>query len=369
MALLLYNVHQTGLVGADASVRGLMRLHQNGLDSMTPKDRVLKALQGNETDMVPVTSLGGCGGTVCFDMQEEIGVYWPNAHQDAEEMTRLAITSAELSGLENVRVPFDFVLEPEALGCEIKWFDEPTAVPTIKTHPYMTPDELEMPDDLLASGRIPVVLEAIRLLKEEVGAQLPIAGTAIAPFTLAAELAGINNFIKWPRKEPERALAFVEFATEVCIEYTNALYDAGVDVVNLADPTAGLIGPPFREFAMPYLERVLSNTRGLKVLHICGRTDHIFKEMDSIGFDGLSLEIDDAKATKSIVKNTRILGNVRSSTTLTSGTPAQIRTEVKTALDNDIDLLEPDCGISPIAPLENVKAMVSARDEYFSGNS
>ena len=349
----------------DAPVRGKLHLHQHELVSMNPKERVLRKLQGLETDTIPVTSLGGCGGTVCLEMQQEAGVYWPHAHHDPEQMASLAIASAELSGIENVRVPFDFVLEPEALGCEVRWFEEPTVVPSIKTHPYSSPEDLKMPDDLLTSGRIPIVLEAVRILKREVGTQLPIAGTAIAPFTLAAELAGINNFIKWPRKEPEKTLEFVNYATQVCIEYTKALFNAGVDVVNLADPTAGLIGPPFKKFAMPYLERVLSNVKGHVVLHICGRTVHILNEMNTLGFDGLSLEIDDIKATKKIVQNSRLLGNIRSSTTLTSGTPDQIRDEVKNAIESGIDLLEPDCGISPITPLDNVRAMVSARNVYY----
>jgi len=330
------------------------------------KERVFNALREGKTDKTPVTSVAGCGGTVSVDVQKAVGIYWPEAHKDAEKMARLAIAGCRLTGIENVRVPFDFVVEPEALGCNIKWGEKLDSLPSTLGHPYKTPADLRMPENLLERGRIPVVLEAIRILEREVGESLPIASTVLAPFTLAGEIVGLTDFIMWPLKEPEKTKRFVEFCTEVTIEYAKAQYEAGSHLINVADPTAGLIGPLFKNFAKPYLERIAGNLRGIKVLHICGYTDKILPEMAETGFDGLSIEVEDVAAAKSLVGDVKILGNVSSSKTLFQGKPEDVKEEARKALLGGVNLLEPDCGISPLTPIANIKAMVEARDEYYA---
>ena len=336
------------------------------LVEFSPRRRVFAALLGEEVDKTPVTSLAGCGGTVSVDMQKAVGIYWPTAHKDAEKMAKLAIASNELSVLENVRVPFDFVIEPEALGCEIKWGEKPDELPSTLGHPYKTPEDLKKPKNLLERGRIPIVLGAIRILKREVGGLLPIASTVLAPFTLAGEMVGLTDFLIWTIKEPGKVKKFVEFATEITIEYAKAQYKAGSDIVNVADPTAGLIGPMFKDFAKPYLKRVAVNLRGLKVLHICGRTERILADMAETGFDGLSIEAEDIATAKSVVGDVKVLGNVSSSKTLFFGKLEEVKAEARKAMESGVDLLEPNCGISPVTPLENIKAMVEARNEYYS---
>ncbi|RQD84282.1 methylcobamide--CoM methyltransferase, partial [Methanosalsum natronophilum] len=50
---------------------------------------------------------------------------------------------------------------------------------------------------------------------------------------------------------------------------------------------------------------------------------------------------------------------------LLSGTPDKIKDDVTRALSEGIDVVAPGCGIAPNTPLENVKALVSGRDEYY----
>lgn len=332
----------------------------------SPKKRVLAALLGGKIDRVPVTSLAGCGGTVCVDMQKATGIYFPEALKDSKKMANLAIASYKLTGLECARVPFDFVEEPEALGCEIKWWPEPKDLPAVSGHPYTRPEDLKTPEKLLELGRIPVVLEAIRILKEEVGDFLPISSLTLGPFSLAAELAGVENFMLWILRKPDYVREFVDFATDVIIEYAKAQYRAGSDIVQIADPTASLelISPDmFRNLAKPALTRVADSLGGMKVLHICGRTEEIIPDMVETGFDGISIEEADIASVKPRVRDVKILGNVSSKKTLPFGSPNEVKAEAKKALKAGVDLLEPSCGIPTITPLENVKALVEAVEE------
>jgi len=164
------------------------------LTGFSDKRRVLTTLFGGKVDRVPVTSLAGCGGTVTVDMQDAVDIHCPEAHKNAEKMAKLAIAGYKLTGIENVRIPFDFVVEPEALGCKIRWGTGPESVPAVLTHNFEKPEDLKMPNNLLEKGRIPVVLEAIKIVRKEVGDFLPISSLALGPFTLAGELQGSRTF-------------------------------------------------------------------------------------------------------------------------------------------------------------------------------
>jgi len=323
---------------------------------------------GGKVDRVPVTSVAGCGGTVCVDMENAVDVYFPEAHKNAEKMARLAVASYELSGLECVRVPFDFVVEPEALGCDIRWYDGPDKVPmTVGTH-YEGPEALKSPENLLASGRIPVVLDAIRILRKEVGDFLPIASLALGPFTLASELAGAEKILRWVLKKPENVKSFVDFATGIVIDYAKAQYRAGSDIVVIGEPMASggvLTAEMFRAIVKPSLAKVADSLGGIRVLHVCGFADKIIVDLADTGFDGLSVEESvDIARIKPMAHGVKILGNVSSKKTLFRGSAEAVKEEAKRALEAGVDLLEPGCGISPVTPLAHVKALVEAGKEY-----
>lgn len=332
-----------------------------------PRARVLSTLSSGRVEKVPVTSIAGCAGTVTVDMQKATGIYWPEAHKDPIKMARLSIACHDMTGIENVRVPFDFVVEPEALGCKIKWWNKMDSVPSVVGHPYTRPQDLDMPDKLLQSGRIPIILKAITTLREEVGEYLPIASLALGPFSLASELAGIGDFLRWTLKRPDYVEKFLDFVTDVVIEYGNAQYRAGSDIVEVADAVASLdmISPTlFTKFAKPALIKVARGLRGVKVLHICGRTEPILSDIMGIKFDGVSVNVDIAFA-KLHAGDTKILGNVSSKDTMIFGSTMDVKSEARKALEAGVDLLEPVCGISPITPLKNIKAIVKARDEFY----
>jgi len=333
----------------------------------TPLRRVVSALQGKEIDMVPVTSIAGCGGMVTVDMQSVTRISLLEAYRNPESMAKLSLACHQLTGIENARVPFDFVVEPEALGCEVKWWERPEILPSVKSHPFKSPADLTVPKKLVESGRIPVVLEAIGMAREEAGDFLPISSLALGPFSLAGELAGVADFLKWTLRKPEYVEKFVDFTTEFVIEYARAQYSAGSNIVEVADAMASLdmISPnAFREFAKPALAKIARRLKGMKVLHICGRTEPILADVLELGFDGVSLDID-IPHLKSVAGNTKVLGNVSSKRTLVLGSTDDVKAEAKKALEAGVDLLEPDCGFSPITPTKNIRALVEARNEYY----
>lgn len=289
-------------------------------------------------------------------------------------MAKLALANHELSGLEAVRLPYCLTVLVEAMGCEINMGTK-NRQPSVTGHPPY-PKDLEgaaVPADLLQrGGRIPVVLEAIKIIREKVGPDVPIVGGMEGPVTVASDLVSVKSFMKWSIKKTDLLEQALDIATEASIIYANAMVEAGADVIAIADPVASpdLMSPDsFRQFLKSRLQKFASSVNSVTVLHICGNVNPILSDMADCGFEGLSVEekIGSAKKGKEVIgTRARLVGNVSSPFTLLPGPVDKIKAEAKEALEGGIDVLAPGCGIAPMTPLENVKALVAARDEFYA---
>jgi [methyl-Co(III) methanol-specific corrinoid protein]:coenzyme M methyltransferase len=339
------------------------------MSEFTLKTRLLAALEGKPVDKVPVCSVTQTG---IVELMDEVGAAWPEAHTNPELMAKLAIANYELSGLEAVRLPYCLTVLVEAMGCEINMGTK-NRQPSVIEHPYpKSLDGAAIPADLLQKGRIPAVLEAIKIVREKVGPDVPIIGGMEGPITVASDLVSVKSFMKWSIKKTDLFEQALDLATEAAISYANAMVEAGADVIAIADPVASpdLMSPDsFRQFLQSRLQKFSASVNSVTVLHICGKVNAILSDMADCGFEGLSVEekIGNAKEGKDIIGDrARLVGNVSSPFTLLPGPIDKIKAEAKAALEGGIDVLAPGCGIAPMTPLENIKAMVAARDEYYA---
>ncbi len=339
------------------------------MSDMTLKERLLNALEGKKVDKVPVCSVTQTG---IVELMDVVGAPWPEAHTNPELMAKLAIANHELSGLEAVRLPYCLTVLAEAMGCEVNMGTK-NRQPSVTAHPY--PKDLEglkMPENLLEAKRIPSVLEAIKVIREKVGPDVPIIGGMEGPVTLASDLSSVKSFMKWSLKKPDLFGQILDFASEATISYANAMVEAGADVISVADPVASpdLMSPDtFKAELEPRLQTFSGSVNSVTVLHVCGNVNSILSYMADCGFEGLSVEekVGSPKKAKEIIgTRARFVGNVSSPFTLLPGPVDKIKAEAKHALEEGVDVLAPGCGIAPMTPLENIKAMVAARDEFYA---
>ena len=339
------------------------------MSEFTLKTRLLAALEGKPVDKVPVCSVTQTG---IVELMDEVGAPWPEAHTNPELMAKLAIANHELSGLEAVRIPYCLTVLVEAMGCEINMGTK-NRQPSVTAHPY--PKDLEgaaIPEDLLQRGRIPAVLEAIKIIREKVGPDVPIIGGMEGPITIASDLVSVKSFMKWSIKKIDLFEQALDLATEAAIKYANAMVEAGADIISVADPVASpdLMSPDsFKQYLMARLQKFSSSVDSVTILHICGNVNPILSYMADCGFEGLSVEekVGSPKKAKEVIGNrARFVGNISSPFTLLPGPVEKIKAEAKQALEEGVDVLAPGCGIAPMTPLENIKAMVAARDEFYA---
>ncbi len=123
-----------------------------------------------------------------------------------------------------------------------------------------------------AAENVPFTLEAIRLVRRELGGWLPLIGFSGAPFTLASyaiEGGGSKHHLKvksFMLNEPDAWHRLMEKLTQVVGDYLVAQAEAGAQALQVFDSWAGVLAPAdYRQLVLPYVQRVIAQARGTGV--------------------------------------------------------------------------------------------------------
>ncbi len=334
------------------------------MSDMTPKERVLRALKCEKLDRPPVASFTQ---SATIGLMESRGVFWPDAHYDAELMAKLGAGQYEVFGLEAVRAPFCLTVEAETLGCPVNPGKQ-DRTPMLKDHPFSIDDDPDLMDidKFLSSNRAKVTLDAISLLADKYGDEVAVIAGNTGPFTLAGHLVGTEMEVMYIMLDPEAVHKWVAAANEIVKAYSQALSDAGADVIQLSEPSAStdLLSPDmFNEYAGAYLKDSLGGVKGAaSVLHICGNTTDILENMIACDVTGLSVEekVVPEEAPAIVKGRASLIGNVGVVDPFLQGTPEDVYNMAQRVAKAGFDIISPGCGMSALIPDENIKAFVKA---------
>jgi uroporphyrinogen decarboxylase len=122
-------------------------------------------------------------------------------------------------------------------------------------------------------GRIPAILEGVRLLAKQVGHEVAIRGNADAMnFSLACEVRGIEDFLMDLAEDPDDP-AIIQLL-EVCYQNLRvvhrALAKAGAHLTSLGDSLGSpdMVSPQmFYRFSRPFEERLVKDLARRRHLH------------------------------------------------------------------------------------------------------
>ncbi|MFW9935015.1 MAG: uroporphyrinogen decarboxylase family protein, partial [Candidatus Thorarchaeota archaeon] len=147
-------------------------------------------------------------------------------------------------------------------------------------------------------------------------------------------------------------------------------------VIVTADPTASgsLISPKtFATFAAPQLKLIVEAVEragAIASLHICGKTTPMLELMAETGTAILELDhlVNLVEAKKQIGEDIILMGNLNPTELLLSGTPLAVEAAAKSCIESvgreGRFILSSGCEVPPLAPLENIRAMVTAAKKY-----
>jgi len=331
--------------------------------NMTPRERVLAALDREKLDRPPV---------VCFtqiatmDAMDAVKVYFPDAHTDAQKMATLSAAPNKVFGLECARLPYCLTVEAEMMGCKVD-LGKVDRTPMVKEHSFdETSIPSDLPADIMTKGRAPIVIEAVKLAKKQFGKELPIVVGTTGPFTIAGHLVGAENLLLWCITDPESVEKTTKLAAKLEHAYIEALAKAGADVIVMSDPSAStdmLSAESFDVFAKPYIKDAFAGAgEAKKVLHICGDTSLLIPHMIATGVHGISVEekVTPEKAVKITGGKAALIGNVGVVRPLLQGTPQDVEKDAKRCVAAGFNLVAPGCGLAVRVPGANLHALVKA---------
>lgn len=328
------------------------------------KELILKTLRHEKTDEIPWVPFAGVhAGQLKGFTAEEMLTNADNIVESLKEVNKLYMP-------DGLPVLFDLQVEAEILGCDLLWAkDNP---PSVKSHPLAAektlPCSCKMPTP--ESGRMPMILDAMKRTKEAIGEEVALYGLICGPFTLASHLRGSDIFMDM-MKDKNYVKDLMAFCGQVAVKMCEMYIDAGMDVIAVVDPLISQVSPKM-------IEKLLSESfigvfdyirsrDCLSSFFVCGNATSQIEVMCKMGPDGVSIDenVDLAKAKEITDQyNITIGGNIPLTTTMLHGTQEDNIKSVIDLLDSVKDkrnfIVSPGCDMPYATPRENTIACAQA---------
>ena len=308
---------------------------------------------------------------VVTEIMEAAGCGWPDAHLDPELMARLTLAANDLTGVENVGVPFCMTVEAESMGARVDLASMRNE-PSIAVYPMDRVADLARLSKLdPEKGRAKVCVEAAKLLHAQVP-DVPLFANLTGPISLATSLLEPLTFYRALINEKEAAHELMRCVVENLMAFGSALIEAGADFVCIADPSASgeLLGKKaFSEFALPYINELILYFReryGVpSIVHICGKVHSLGAALSEIEAESISV---DAAANLGMLKRLApskvVMGNVNTYL-IASGRPDSVFRNGRRCVKFGAEILAPACGMSTRTPIENIRSLSKAVADGF----
>ncbi len=282
--------------------------------------------------------------------------------------------AVERYALDGIMVDIDTVTLAGAVGVPIDFPEDNPARSRGSCLPALEAVRDLEPVDISDDPRVQILVEAVATLVRKYGNETFIRGNCDqSPFSLAGEMRGLDLWLMDVASQDNDELVhgLLEYCTEVTCQLLKLVAKTGAHMLSNGDSPAGpdMLSPRFYgAYALPYEQRVTacSHELGLPyLLHICGNTDRILKQMATIGADALEI---DFKTNLQLAHHTlkdriTFVGNIDPSEVLARGTPELVRNKTEELLDTFTDnprfVLNSGCALPADTPSKNIYAMLA----------
>ena len=291
--------------------------------------------------------------------------------RDGELLARCQIKALKHYGYDAVFAVMDVNVETEAAGSALVYrADDYPFVKSYTLSEIADLDSLPVPNPYDA-GRMPELLKAVTILRQEVGDEVLVVGCVLGPMTLATQLLGAEKALYLAIDDAKSFARLLDFSAEVIIRFGEVQIEAGAHLPIVFNPSASPAVVPhqfFREFELARLSRVFASFKEAGAianwLHIAGPADPILCYYPQAGVDIANIDYNvDPLVAQQALPQTCIDGNIKS-LSFVEATPEEIAAESVRLMDLFADrggfILSSGCEIPPESKPENIAAMVSA---------
>ena len=334
-------------------------------DELTPIERSRLFDTGKEIDRIPC----------CLDTGETmapmLGIPIDEYYHSSEKMCQLEEWLFANFHSDGVGLSTTLRGMAEAMGSEIKYSPDNIAQLKKPALTLKTIDEARLVD-VEKDGRLPIILDGLKMVKKKLGSQVPVSGTVTGPFTIAAMVLGTEYLLMGMIKKPEKIKKIMEVIVENNNRYIKRLIDLEVGI-GFADPvssTALISVEQYREFSLPYFQKnvdyIKSQGRGCG-LHICGTSRGLWDLLNTTGIGTFGLDnVEDLAEAKAVLgPHMCIQGNVPPVEVMRYGTPQDVLHSAKECIEKGRGaahgyILTSGCQMPVNTPACNMQALMDA---------
>jgi len=171
-------------------------------DQMTPKERMEAYNKGQPIDRLPCVPI--VGNTAARVINVKVSEFKGNG----KLLAKAHVAAYRMFGYDIIRVFTDLYVQAEAMGAKVHYpYDQTAYLEAPAINDVSEIDSLE-PADPYKDGNLPHHLEAMKIVAEEVGDEVTVAGAVTCPFTNASFLIGAENLVRLTLKDPEKVHRF-----------------------------------------------------------------------------------------------------------------------------------------------------------------
>jgi [methyl-Co(III) methanol-specific corrinoid protein]:coenzyme M methyltransferase len=324
---------------------------------------IIALLNGQKTQAPPAFS--GLIHVTAEGLQSE-GLVLHEVHHNAEKLAKAAASTFRLTGMPSAALPLDLCAPAEALGAVLNYYEggeyqfPQPAKPLFASTKYLTTAYTESAD-FTKKSRIPIICDAIGLLREYMRDEIVIAGIIPGPYTLLLYLLEPGGLFADMKREPDSVHAALWNLSSFLAQIGQAYRDAGADFLTIHDMggSPGFIGPAnYEQFVFPAEKQLIEELPKPCVLSVCGATNKSMHLLGKTGADAISVDqLTDLAAARAILNDTLLFGNIDPVAMLWQGDEAQITEAVRGAKAAGVDAVWPGCDLVLMTPIQNIKAL------------
>ena len=335
---------------------------------MNTKAEIIDVLDGSFKGELPPPVILTQTGTV--GMMERSGCHWPEAFYDTDKMVGLALQPHESFGLATARVPFDIVVQAEAIGCDVSSGTDRNQ-PSVLGSPWRTndmsvpafPEDIVSKDEMLAHPHIVSIIEAAERLHGR--EDLFVTSMCVCGGGMVMHMLGMENMLMEMMMDPEAVKGWVTRMTCYSTAYAKELSEVSDNVCVITDILSDIIPRDFLPFVTSEDRKVIQAIGPTySMIHNCGNTLYNVDDIISMGSDIVSLEMSRSPAEymRGIGGRSKVLGCISATGAMLHAGPDEIRERARWSAEIGVDLVGPECGLPPLTPDANVAALSSYRD-------
>jgi len=330
-------------------------------------DLLLRALRGEQVERVPVWMMRQAGRYLpeYIKIREKYGFF--ERCQTPELASEITIQPVDIVGVDAAILFSDILVVPQAMGLEVQLIES--------KGPFL-PDPIKTKSDL---NRIRVpeihetlgyVVDAIKLIKQQLNGRVPLIGFAGAPWTILCYMVqgkGSKTFDEakaFCYTQPVIAHQLLQMITDTTIAYLTSQIEAGADTVQIFDSWGGLLSPAdFEVFSLQYIRQIVAAVKDKAPTIIFAKGAwHSLEAMSNTGAAGLGIDwcITAPMARKLAGNNIALQGNFDPAKLLSPIPTIEKETEeMLRAFGNKNYIANLGHGILPNVPVDHAKAFVN----------